>query len=232
MQSQVRKHQNNKLNHMALNRSVCASFVPLLMFIVCLINMVSPEETHFCTYTRFMQGVTAWHSIDGDLTSYVDACQSHYRFSVHGLCACGVDTSVLGNYTVSFFISDPRMPSGPSVTRTIIVHPVCGPEQVLCNDLTCSISILCASGVLDIAASNSPPVLYFPTWQHQHVYVPQGAPYVFCHSGEDALQGDHACEQGVDSPSCCCHHSSPVFCDAWYSFPAYMLASLSLYIYH
>ena len=143
-----------------------------------------------------MQGAAAWHSIDGDITAYVDACQPGHRFREHGLCACGIDTSVVGNYTVSFFISDPRIPDGPSVTRTIVVHQACGAEEALCSDRTCS--VLCVSGEL-VSTSNQQPMIYFPSWQHPHVQLTQGDSYVFCGSGEEAVQGDNACEEGVGS---------------------------------
>ena len=171
--------------------------------------------TEYYTYTAFMQGAEAWHPIDGDITPYVDACQPEHRFMDLGICACGVNTSVVGNYTVSFFISDPRLPSGPSVTRTIVVHQACGSEEVLCSDLTCSMQ--CVSGEL-ATTHNHQPMIYFPSWQQPHVYVPQGVPYSFCWIGEEAVHGDRVCEQGVGFFCCCC--TPGPFSEQWLKFVA------------
>lgn len=135
-----------------------------------------PAES-FCDYSVDMQGATASHPTDGDLSLHIDACKPGFRFSVYGLAACGIDTSVVGNHTVSFFLSDASLSVVSTVvTRVVVVPPVCAAEERLCSDgstLSCSTSGICPHGTpANAQLENSAPSLRFRSGQQGTVYVP------------------------------------------------------------
>lgn len=135
-----------------------------------------------------VQGASASHPVDGDLTTLVDACSPGHRVSVHGLAACSIDISTVGNYTASFFLSDASLTvSSNVVSRTVVVHPACIAPEVLCSDNKCSTGGFCFDGTPTQQEANSPPEISFIRGQLQSVYVPRGVPYMFCNAtSEDA----------------------------------------------
>lgn len=152
-----------------------------------------------------MQGATATNPIDGDLTAFVDACVPGHRFSTQGLAACALDTSQLGNHSLTFFLSNSRLEkSSNTATRNVIVHAVCSDEETLCNDLSCSSSGLCLNGASAANLPNSSPQLKFADGEQETVYVPHGSKYEFCNSSpavsDSAINGTgaatHLCEMG------------------------------------
>lgn len=138
----------------------------------------------------------ATHPVDGDLSTHIDACVPGYRFEAQGLAGCALDTQMLGNHSVTFFLSASSLAaSSNTAARTILVHPVCSEEEALCADLTCSSSGLCLDGAAAVQ-QNSPPQLAFGVGEQATVYVPRGTEYEFCgHSGIDANAG-RLCEKG------------------------------------
>lgn len=163
-----------------------------------------------------MQGAAARHTVDGDLSSYVDTCQPGSR---DALCACNLDTSVVGNNSVTYFISNPRLPSGASVTRTIVVYPVCLADEDICADLTCSSA--CVAGVLNTAGSNTSPTIFFPDWQQHTMHVAQGTDFTFCGAGNDHYQQDvNLCEPGI-AQWLLAFHEKPARCWHYHVFDMY-----------
>lgn len=146
-----------------------------------------------------MQGATATHPTDGDLSALLDACSPGHRLTTHGLTACSIDTSTLGNYTVQFFLSDATLTiSSNIVTRTIVVHPACAESEQLCSDNTCSTGGFCFDGTPTAQAQNSPPTLAFSAGDPQAIYVPRGTAYGFCNTTSEASTsaGGFLCEAG------------------------------------
>ena len=130
----------------------------------------------------------AWHPIDGDLTSHIDACQPGFRFSAHGLAACALDTSALGNHTIPFFLSDASLAASSMVaTRTVVVHPVCAAAEHLSSDgsgMVCSSSGFCPVGSQPTEQmENTKPTLHYTSAALGNLYVPRGTQYRFCDEG-------------------------------------------------
>lgn len=50
------------------------------------------------------RGATAMSSIEGDITWTVMACSDGYMFSVYGLQGCSLDTSIVGQHILTFFV--------------------------------------------------------------------------------------------------------------------------------
>ena len=145
-----------------------------------------------------MQGARATHPTDGDLSALVDACSPGHRLSTHGLTACSVDTSTLGNYTVSFFLSASTLSiSSNVVSRTVVVHPACPESEQLCSDNTCSMGGFCFDGTRTEQKENVAPTLSFSLGDAQAVYIPRGTPYGFCNSASDpSITAGLLCDSG------------------------------------
>lgn len=133
----------------------------------------------------------------------MDACVPGHRVTTHGLTACSIDISTVGNYTVSFFLSDASLsPSSAVVSRTVVVHPDCAQSETLCSDNICSTGGFCFGGAPTEQKTNSAPTLAFNPMEQQTVYIPRGRPYTFCSSTTDdpnSLSGSASgdlCESG------------------------------------
>jgi hypothetical protein len=106
---------------------------------------------HRCTTTTPLAqqcdpGVEVWDSVEGDLTQLVHACQEGYTFWTHGLQACGLNTNVPGEYTLSFWIRDSVTNQTSTVSRTLLVLEQCKEDESRCSDGSCSMGGLCAAG--------------------------------------------------------------------------------------
>ena len=157
----------------------------------CIANRSHPSFTA----TACMQGAVATHPVDGDLTIHLDACAPGHRFASRGLSACSLDTNVLGNHTVSFFLSDALVPSSDSATRTLVVHAACPSEEVLCADNSCSTSGFCFASTPSARAENAAPSLQFTTGEQATVYVPRGIQYEYCNTTSELLTGADTTER-------------------------------------
>lgn len=134
--------------------------------------------------------------MDGDLSTYIDACVPGYRFAAQGLAGCALDTQQLGNHSVTFFLSDNRaVPSFNTAARIILVHPACSEDETLCADLTCSISGLCLDGAA--VEQNAAPQLQFSDGEQSTLYIPRGANYQSCISSDNTSDTTgRVCESG------------------------------------
>jgi hypothetical protein len=106
---------------------------------------------HRCTTTtpwaiQCDPGVDVWDSVEGDLTHFVHACQEGYTFWDYGLQACGLNTNVPGEYTLSFWIRDSATNQTSTVARTLHVLERCKEDESRCSDGSCSMGGLCAGG--------------------------------------------------------------------------------------
>lgn len=140
-----------------------------------------------------MQGVRASHPVDGDITKYVDACRAGVRYNEHGLQACTYDTSVPGVYPITFTVTVPGTSLHASVTRRLVVYPLCAELEFSCLDLRCSIAEMClsAAGALQLPGNEAPRL----TLQDGHlakISVQAGSSYERCGEGAEL-----ACEGGV-----------------------------------
>lgn len=132
-----------------------------------------------------MQGARATHPVDGDLTVYVEACATGFVFSAVGLDGCGLNTSAVGEYTVTFSVADAASGSVVEVRRTVVVHPVCPSGDVLCSMLACSASGVCVSGrPLTVSKTNSAPLLRLADGDARVKYVGRGVEYTPCRGGD------------------------------------------------
>ena len=89
--------------------------------------------------TRCDPGATATDAEDGPLTRQVRACGtsgggSPSLFDSVGLAACGIDTTMAGEYNVNFTVADSR---GALAWASRTVR-VCSSDEVVCDDLSCS----------------------------------------------------------------------------------------------
>lgn len=132
-----------------------------------------------------MQGARARHPVDGDVTAYVEACARGYFFSAVGLDGCALDTSTVGEHTVTFSVVDATSGSVVERSRTVVVHPLCASGDVLCSTLTCSASGVCVSGrPLTTSTANSAPLLRLADGDVRVKYVARGVEYAPCGSGD------------------------------------------------
>lgn len=132
-----------------------------------------------------MQGVRATHPVDGDVSAYVEACASGFRFSEVGLEMCALNTSIVGRQEVTFRLVDVVSDTSVQATRTVVVHPVCSSDEVLCSTLVCSSSDVCISGEpLVTTPANSAPRLKLADGDLSVKYVGRGVEYATCESDE------------------------------------------------
>lgn len=124
---------------------------------------------------------------------YVEACRPGVRYNEHGLQGCTYDTSVPGVYPITFTVTVPGTPLQASVTRRLVVYPLCAGLEFSCLDLRCSIAELClsAAGGLQIP-ENRAPRLTLQDGQLAKVRVQTGSAYERCGEG-----GGAGCEGGV-----------------------------------
>lgn len=158
-----------------------------------------------------MQGATGFHCVDGDLSTYIDACTTGLRFNRYGLRGCALDVHTPGNYSLSFFLSQALSLPSNAVRRTIVVHPACPLGEAPCRDLsTCSTSGFCFDGLATaLAQPNTPPTLYLRSNEPSTVYIPRGTVYDVCARGSQSVTG---LESAATSASLC--ESGPVTYDS------------------
>lgn len=158
------------------------------------------KYAYFCDHVSCAaQGARAFHSIDGDITAYVEACKAGVRFSQHGLQGCTYDTSTPGVYSITFSVTVPGTSLRASVTRRLVVYPTCGLIEFSCTDLRCSLAELCLSvgGELQVPV-NLAPRLLLPQGQIAQVTLQAGSVYGRC--SEDVAAGASLhCESGVQA---------------------------------
>lgn len=143
----------------------------------------------------FVQGATAYDPIEGDISSYVTACQPDARFARYGLQACTFSTAAPNNFTVSFAIADSASDRSVSAQRSVVVMPQCGPVEVPCINGLCSSGEVCLGSAPLQLPSNAAPTLALPPGANQIVYVPHGVPYKACTPA--MLAQKLLCEQGM-----------------------------------
>ncbi|KAL0020782.1 hypothetical protein WJX79_001465 [Trebouxia sp. C0005] len=136
-----------------------------------------------------VMGCSAYDSLDGVLTPYVQACSTSnakYLFTATGINACSYNTSVAGVYTIDFTVTNSQGLSA-SVNRTLVVEPVCPSGQTLCsNKVACSASGLCPGTAARALTAVTAPVitLVTSTYLSSVVQVKQGHTYTACSSGQ------------------------------------------------
>lgn len=152
-----------------------------------------------------MQGATAFHEQDGDLSAFIEACTVGARFKRHGLRSCELDVQTLGNYTITFFLSKVLSIPSNAVSRTIVVVPDCPADEALCRDLSsCSSSGFCLDGSRRGAViQNTPPTLSLRSNEPSIVHIPRGSSYDVCENSGHSITWlnssavlDHLCEAG------------------------------------
>jgi hypothetical protein len=131
-----------------------------------------------------VQGATAHHAVDGDLSVYIEACKPNYRFSHRGVTACALDTNKLGNYTIRFFAARVVQHTSNVVERTIVVHPACPAGEHLCSDYVCSSSSICLGSQRLAQTYNSAPTLSWGSSDVAIKYVARGRSYGYCGGGK------------------------------------------------
>jgi hypothetical protein len=147
-------------------------------------------------------GVEVWDSVEGDLTQLVHACKEGYTFQDYGLQACGLNTNVPGEYTLSFWIRDSATNLTSTVSRTLHVLERCKEDESRCNDGSCSMGALCAGGNKDSPEDGPvmPPVLKLLQIPGQSstnvVAIPFGWAYKACGLSSSPLSST-PCEAGV-----------------------------------
>ena len=155
------------------------------------------------------RGALAYSTTDGDLTHQILVCtnggspqlqvqqlQEDRLLRAQGLVPCGINTTIPGNWSVTFSVHSPQDPSAvASVTRTLVIPPSCDVGERLCSDMsTCSQDLVCTFDILGQTLSwfdfvtnkemarPEPPVLALvgPAM----VEVRQGSSYAPCNPGE------------------------------------------------
>ena len=147
------------------------------------------------------QGATAFDTVDGDLTPWVQACAPGFHFSEHGLQGCGIDTSVVGDYTVTFSILGSASTEVISVSRIVRVLAQCPEQEDLCSDGTCSEDGVCELGLYEPTTQQRlpPSIALVGSVATKHAgqdLVPHGWTYERC--DESSLPtAAFPCEPGV-----------------------------------
>lgn len=132
-----------------------------------------------------MQGARATHPVEGDISAYVEACAPGSRFSVVGLEGCALDTATVGEVALTFSITVSASRTAVTAVRTLVIHPVCALDEVLCSTLVCSGSGVCLVGEpLQVPRANSAPLLRLADGDLSVKYVARGAEYGVCASGD------------------------------------------------
>ena len=151
-------------------------------------------------------GALASSAAEGDLTPQVLACApsepqlqmllgEDHLFDSHGVAPCGVDTTIPGNWSLTFSVQSSKNPAlVASVTRTLVITPSCDVGERLCADLsTCSMDLVCPSDILgsvsfgDILSDQDTATLeplQLALVGPAMVEVRQGRSYVACKPGE------------------------------------------------
>ncbi|GLI62029.1 hypothetical protein VaNZ11_004606, partial [Volvox africanus] len=147
-------------------------------------------------------GAVASDARDGILSMQVQVCGTPLRATRAGqilmplLLACNVSTAVPGNYAITFSVMNSAN-SSVSVSRTLVVQPVCPSGEQLCSDGTsCSADGACKSDINNIstsyisvstmattsaAAAFSPQIALITAIAAPDViYLPRGSKYAPC----------------------------------------------------
>jgi hypothetical protein len=172
------------------------------------VEVLQGTAYHRCTTTTPLAlqcdpGVEVWDSVEGDLTQVVHACQEGYTFWDYGLQACGLNTDVPGEYTLSFSIRDSVTNQTSTVARTVHVLERCKEDEFRCGDGSCSMGALCPGGNNSPEAGTvMPPVLKLLKIPGQSsanvVAIPFGWAYKACGLSSSPLSST-PCEAGVFS---------------------------------
>ena len=157
------------------------------------------------------RGALAYSTTHGDLTHQILVCavpqlqlqplQKDRLLKTQGLAPCGINTTIPGNWSVTFSVQSPQDPSAvANVTRTLVIPPSCDAGERLCSDLkTCSQDLVCTYDILGPALSwfvsimeettrPEPPVLSL--LGGAIVEVRQGSLYAPCNPGEIQYECD------------------------------------------
>jgi hypothetical protein len=155
--------------------------------------MKSSPSTHLMVKGQSiaMQGARAIDPVEGDVSMLITACQSGYYVSVVGLQGCRINTSVPGNTSITFSISEEGSHVASFVTRTLVVLPTCSLGDVPCSTGQCGSFGLCSDGFPLVMPVNHAPVLQPQT--SGAVAVAAGTHYERCTSA--SILGK--CEDGV-----------------------------------
>jgi len=122
------------------------------------------------------RGAAATDPVEGDVTAFIDACTPGHPFPDFGLTPCGINTSVAGEYTVTFSIVDSASSERVAVSRTVVVV-VLGEQEGAVSDFL--LQLRPVAGVM----------------VGQPVLVPQGQEYAACSAA--MLQRGDLCEPGA-----------------------------------
>lgn len=119
------------------------------------------------------------------------------RADTYGIQGCTYDTAIPGIYPITFSVTVPGTALHASVTRRLVVYPICGVDEFSCTDLRCSLAELCLSmaGSLQLPP-NEAPHLRLPEGQLATVSLQAGTDYGKC-VGEGAAPVSLQCEAGV-----------------------------------
>ena len=144
-------------------------------------------------------GAQAVDSVDGDVTTHIEACQKGYRFKQHGLRGCSINTDVPGTYNITFFLPTRVYSAASSIQRVVQVHARCVLEEIICSDGRCSTGGVCLSG--PAPKPLLPPIPFIellPVYnQTNQVLVPRGWEYTKCTSMQQPTLLE-PCEPGAN----------------------------------
>ena len=162
------------------------------------------------------RGALAYSTAEGDLTHKVLACSppdlqlkelrsEDHLFDSHGIAPCGIDTTIPGNWSITFTVQSRQNPLVvANVTRSLIIPSSCDVGERLCPDsVKCSKQLVCSNGILgsvsfdDVLAyqdSSRVDPLQLALIGADMVEVRQGSSYLPCEPGE-VQSGE--CEPGA-----------------------------------
>ena len=161
------------------------------------------------------RGALAYSTTHGDLTHQILVCalpelkmqlQRDRLLRTQGLAPCGINTTIPGNWSVTFSVQSAQDPSAvANVTRTLVIPPSCDAGERLCSDLrTCSQDLVCAYDIFGPQLSTFDSIMEDETTRPQTpvlsllgpamVDVRQGSLYAPCNPGR--IQQD-ACDPGA-----------------------------------
>lgn len=155
-------------------------------------------------------GAVAVHAQEGDVSDYITACGERYLFTEYGVTACGINTAVVGEYTVAFAVVDSGSGVPVEARRTLHVvaqlpEGVPSAEAVLAAESTSATDevLLLSAASAPVRPSGSAAAWPAPTLQLKPVgaqgatvAVPHGWAYRAC--GDDSIQTPATpCEAGT-----------------------------------
>eukprot|EP00892_Ulva_mutabilis_P003917 jgi/Ulvmu1/1898/UM012_0056.1 len=149
-------------------------------------------------------GAVARHPVEGDVTAYITACGARYLFTEYGVAACGINATVIGDYTITFALQDSG--TGVVVEAQRVVHVVAKLPQGIAGAVGRTVSedvmLLATASAPELpsAGARSGPVVRLKPLGPSalSVDVPRGWAYRACGGGSFQTSGT-VCEPGAEA---------------------------------